>query len=230
MFVDGHRDARVDTRVDQTEAFARSSDDRGVVIRTRARAGAIELANAIDQTCVGSGIHHSRRQIRLQENVNRLVIPVGEFKQFFAFVERLPRVLRISNDQQSFQSIAVLHGRVRMIPERARLIASGESIDERLIGQNLALSHSWHTVHGHRVTLNESVPMNRSGLVQFVDHSDVDQITSIDDNHRSWHFIVDTENTPFESIGRRIEPSNTKHCVVHAGRLYAQEEQLRVQH
>ena len=74
------------------------------------------------------------------------------------------RVLGVVDHHRSTQTIAVLCRNVRMVPVRARLIGSGEFVEEGVAGGDGALIDESSAIGPVGVLLEQTVPMLRENI------------------------------------------------------------------
>lgn len=74
-------------------------------------------------------------------------------------VQRCVRILWVIDDKRTPQTVAVLSGQMRVIPEGSRLIGSSEVVQERVTRRDRALSHEGDTVVLIGRVLEQAMPV-----------------------------------------------------------------------
>lgn len=91
--------------------------------------------------------------------------------------------------------------RVVAVPPRSTVKLRTEAIREGAAGRNRALRNTRSAVHIRCPRLQETVPVERCTLAAVVLHRDLNPVTPVGLNHRSWELVVHGNQGLRDSIG-----------------------------
>lgn len=202
MLVDGEDIVGVASNVDHSETVAFASRDCDDGQRTC-------TIRPLTTQAVDEGRRRSRHGGTL---TSEGMIPVskGDDSRFIInIVEASMRIVGVVDDHRSSEAITILGLEMAVIPERPSLIGAIEVVQECMPGGNRALVHERNTICPVRSSLEETMPVNGSGLQhvfvgELIDDIDLELIALVANDERTGEDSFRKHSRTREAVGGDI--------------------------